>query len=172
MDAASELEVAPPVPSEAERRIRAGVSWIGALAVIWAIGAPIQFAMNQLTADETMAAVEPAADSEAAEPDALEALPLRFTAPVRVGTLAINLLFVGAWGFMWLRARRNVRAALKRSLGLLVLIGVGNAIWQPKALLSGLMVTLLTFILLGGALKATRERPATPSREAPPPVVS
>ncbi|HSY37973.1 MAG TPA: hypothetical protein VLA79_00555 [Polyangia bacterium] len=169
MDAASELEVAPPAPSEAERRIRAGVSWIGALAVIWAIGAPIQFAMNQLTADETMAAVEPAADSEAAEPDAL---PLRFAAPVRVGTLAINLLFVGAWGFMWLRAQRNVRAALKRSLGLLVLIGVGNAISQPKTLLSGLMVTLLTFILLGRALKATRERPATPSREAPPPVVS
>jgi hypothetical protein len=170
MDVGKALEVGSPDRLEAARRIRAGVSWIGVLAVFWAVEAPIQFATNQLTADETLAALNTPADGE--EAVGPEALPLRLGAPVRDATLAINLLLSAAFGALWWRARRNIRSALNGALLVFALIGLGNAIWQPRALLSGLAVTLLTLILLVRAWKAARALVAIPSSDPLPPTAS
>ena len=138
----------------AARRIRAGVTWIGVLAVMLAVAAPIQFAMSKLDADEALAEMGAPADSQ--EAVAIGWLPVELGVRNLEAALAINGLLAAAMGGLWLWGRRNARPALTGALALVVLPLLANAIWQPRALLRGLVSALITLILFGRGLNQIR----------------
>jgi len=138
-------------PETRARRIRAGVSWIGALAVIWAVAAPIQIALARLGADQAALGDE-AADRGVA---------------LAIAILALDLAPACAMAGLWVWARRRARPAMTAALALYLVSALVNALLRPLTLLGSLLITAVTLAILGRGLKAAgRTEPGAPPRTA------
>jgi hypothetical protein len=139
------------------RRVRAGSKWIGALAILFAIAAPIVYAMQSSQVDKALERLRDFADDEQLTP--IDGVT--YTAGQlrqRLGREAsfaagLNLALAVMMGGLWLWARRAPLPALACALALYVVVLVGSALYDPSTIAQGILVKV---VAIGALVKGLR----------------
>jgi hypothetical protein len=157
---------------ERGRQVRAGSKWIGALAILFAVAAPLNFAMQKTAADQALAGFDPPAerdDGASAAPS--DSPPSDDEGPTRAmvtrvlyRNLVANLVLAGLMAVLWLWARRAPLPAIASALALYLVVQVVSAVWDPTTIYKGIFVKLLAIGALWKGLKAALDARAAMQR--------
>jgi hypothetical protein len=154
---------------ERGKRVRAGASWVGALALLFAIAAPLMFVVQKMQVDKVLVDLDKFEDDEELAPidgKTYTAGELRrevTRGPVQA--LVVNLILAGLMALLWIWAKRAPLPAIACALALYLVVQLVSAVIDPTSILKGIIIKLLAFLALGKGLKAaldarTTHRPA------------
>jgi hypothetical protein len=140
------------------RRVRAGSKWIGMLAILFAVAAPLDYALQKTEIDQALAEFDHTGqgDDDAASADGIHAesetrLMVRH---VLLRGLAANLILAGLMGVLWLWARRAPLPAIGCALALFLVVQVVAGVWDPSSIYKGIFIKLVALGALWKGLKA------------------
>jgi hypothetical protein len=155
---------------ERGKRVRQGAKWVGALAILFAISAPILFAMQKGEVDKAIANLSQFEDDEELEPidgKSYTAGELRqrvLAEPYQ--TLIGNLILAALMAVLWIWARRSPLPAIACALALFVVVHLVSAVVDPSTILKGIIIKVLALAALGKGLKAAVAARAAMQRPA------
>jgi hypothetical protein len=140
------------------RRMRNGATWIGVLAILFAIWAPIVYALGASKVAGGLARLEAFSDDETLAPidgvtyTAGELRAQLQRAPWRAAGLNVALAVL--MGGLWLWGRRAPLSAICCALALYVVVQVANALLDPTTIVQGLLIKILALAALWKGLRA------------------
>jgi hypothetical protein len=155
---------------ERGKRVRQGSKWVGALAILFAVSAPVVFAMQKTQADKALANLSQFEDDEQLEPingKSYTAGELRREVLREPNQLLIgNLILAGLMGVLWIWARRSPLPAIACALALFVVVQVVSGVLDPSTIYKGIIIKVFALAALGKGLKAALAARAAMHRPA------
>ena len=149
------------------RRMRAGSKWIGMLAILFAVAAPLNYALQKTETDQALAEFDHTAEGDdAAPPDGLhgDSETRVMVSRTLLRGLATNLILAAFMGLLWLWGRRAPLPAIGCALALYLVVQVVNGVWDPSSIYKGIFVKLMAVGALWKALKAALDARAAMRR--------
>ena len=143
---------------ERGKQVRAGAKWVGVLAILFAVSAPIMFAMQETETSKAMTNLAQFQDDEVLQPingkvyTAGELRRLVEREPYQV--LVVNGILAVLMGVLWLWARRAPLPAIACALALYLVVQVVSAILDPSSIVKGIIIKLFAFVTLYKGFKA------------------
>jgi len=137
---------------ERGKQVRAGAKWVGVLAILFAVSAPIMFAMQESTTSQAMQNLAQFHDDQVLQPidgkvyTAGELRRLVEREPYQV--LVMNGILAVLMGVLWLWARRAPLPAIACALALYLVVQVVSAILDPSSIMKGIVIKLIAFSVL------------------------
>ena len=147
------------------RRVRTGSKWIGFLAILFAVSAPIQYAVDRMEAEKALVAFDSSAG--ASDRDAPGDGALILVERQLLLALVVNLLLAALMGGLWLWARRAPLPAIGCALALFLVVQLIGALWDPSTILKGILLKVVAIAALWRGLKAALGARAALARPAP-----
>jgi hypothetical protein len=143
---------------ERGKKVRAGAKWVGVLAILFAVSAPLMFALQEATTSKAMANLAQFQDDEVLQPingkvyTAGELRRLVEREPYQV--LVVNGILAVLMSVLWVWARRAPLPAIACALALYLVVQVVSAVLDPSSIMKGIIVKLFAFAALYKGLKA------------------
>jgi hypothetical protein len=146
---------------ERGRRVRKASKWVGILAILFAVSAPILYEQEQTKTASTLAALNGIEDGQVLRPiggriytagelrQRLESLPRR--------VLAADLILAGLMAGLWVWARRSPLPAIACALAMFVVVQVVGGIYSPASIFEGLLVKIFALVALIKGLRSALE---------------
>lgn len=157
---------------ERGKQVRAGAKWVGVLAILFAVSAPIMFAMQEATTtNEAMTNLAKFQDDDVLQPingkvyTAGELRRLVEREPYQV--LVVNGILAVLMGVLWLWARRAPLPAIACALALYLVVQVVSAILDPSSIVKGIIIKLFAFGALYKGFKAALDARAAIQQQRP-----
>ena len=155
---------------ERGKQVRHGSKWIGALAILFALSAPLLFAAQKAQEQKALDNLSQFQDDEPLEPingksytaGELRAEVMREPIQGLVANLVLAALMAGLW--FW--SRRAPLPAIACALALFVVVQVVGAVLEPESIFKGILIKVLAMIALGNGLKAALAARAAMQRPA------
>jgi hypothetical protein len=156
---------------ERGKKVRTGAKWVGVLAILFAVSAPIMFAMQESTTSQAMTNLAQFQDDEVLQPingkvytagelrRAVEREPYQ--------TLVMNGILAVLMGVLWLWARRAPLPAIACALALYLVVQVVSAVLDPSSIVKGIIIKLVAFGALYKGLKAALDARAAIQQQRP-----
>jgi hypothetical protein len=150
------------------RRVRRGATWIGVLAVVYAIGAPFNAAMQMVRGDRALGKLSGLKDTATLRPidghvyTVAEYRHKVETAPMT--NFVTGLVVACLMGLLWRWARRAPLPALVAALVLFVAVQIMSAVVDPGSIATGVVVKVLALVALVQGLRATLQERAAARR--------
>jgi hypothetical protein len=152
------LEGGEFVAHERGRKMRDGSKWIGMLAILFAVSAPIVFAMQKTEADKALSQLSAFDDDAPLAPidgKTYTAGELRkevMREPIQL--LIGNLILAVLMGVLWFWSRRAPLASIACALALFLVVQLVSAVIDPSSIMKGLLIKIFAVAALGKGLKA------------------
>jgi hypothetical protein len=153
------------------RHMRQASTWIGVLAILFAVSAPIVYAMQDAEAEKALAQLDRFDDGAELQPidgKVYTAGELRKqVAREPLQALITNLVLAGLMGVLWLWARRAPLPAIGCALALFIVVEVASAVVDPTTIYKGIIVKVIAVGALVKGLRAALAARAAMQRPAP-----
>ena len=150
------------------RRMRAGSKWIGMLAILFAVAAPLNYALQKMETDQALAEFDHTGQrDDAADDDTdihAESETRLMVKHMLLRGLATNLILAGLMGVLWLWARRAPLPAIGCALALFLVVQVVGGVWDPSSIYKGILIKLVALGALSKGLKAALDARAAMRR--------
>jgi hypothetical protein len=149
------------------RRVRNGSKWIGFLALLFAVSAPIQYAIDKMEVEKTMVGFDSSSGEDSGEVSrpSTRALISLYEPQLRL-VLIVNLLLAALMGGLWFWARRAPLPAIGCALALFLVVQLVGALWDPSTIFKGLLMKAVAVAALWRGLKAALDARAALARLA------
>ncbi len=143
---------------ERAKRVRNGSKWIGVLAILFAISAPILFGMRTLANQKGLEHLQTFDDDAVLKPingKVYTAGELRKKIQREpYFDLVATLMLSGLMGALWAWGRRAPLPAIACALALFIVVQVVGALYDPTSIFKGILVKLFAFAALAKGLRA------------------
>ena len=143
------------------RRVRDGSKWIGVLAILFAISAPIVYAMQASDIEKGLENLKQFDDDAQLQPidgKTYTAGQLRKEIEHEAWfNPVLNVALAVMMGVLWLWARRAPLPAIACALALYVVVQVGTALYDPTTIIKGVLIKVLAIGALVKGLRAALE---------------
>ena len=143
---------------ERGKQVRTGAKWVGVLAILFAVSAPIMFAVQEAQTSKAMENLAQFQDDEVLQPingkvyTAGELRRVVQREPYQI--LVVNGILAVLMGALWLWARRAPLPAIACALALYLVVQVVSAIVDPSSIVKGIIIKLVAFGALYKGFKA------------------
>jgi hypothetical protein len=140
------------------KNVRGASKWIGVLALLFAVSAPLMFAMQAMETDKAIEHLKQFEDDDVLKPiggKTYTAGELRRkvkSEPVRA--LVGGLILAGLMAVLWVWSRRAPLPAIGCALALFVVVQVASFMVDPTSIAKGIIVKILAVGALGRGLRA------------------
>lgn len=144
--------------AERGKRVRTGANWIGGLAILIAVSAPIMFALQKMDTERALENLSEFEDDETLEPIAGKTYTAgelrKAVSREPYLTLIGHLILAVLLGALWFWALKAPLPAIACALAVFIVVQVVSAVIEPSHLYKGIIIKVLALIALGKGLKA------------------
>jgi hypothetical protein len=140
------------------KHVRSASKWIGALAILFAVSAPLMYAAQSMQADKALAHLQSFDEDAILQPiDGKTYTAGELRAEVRrepLRALIGGLVLAGLMAVLWVWSRRAPLPAIGCALALFVVVQVVSAVLDPTSIAKGIIVKIFALIALWRGLQA------------------